>query len=175
MEKKILKFNFLIGALLSIALFSCTSGQIPLACKKSYMIAADSNIESEIAGVREGIDPDKPMPNDDRKYLHLAIMYSHYANSNPEYKLALESLEQYQEIVSDTEQKYFAIYLSGLINEVLKQKQNVRLFMKENKELEIKNSDLKKENQAMNEKISKLKYLDIRLEKKRIRTESGSY
>lgn len=159
------------------------------------------NIENSIEILKKAIESDEDEFSRKESYLRLAVLYSHGENSSPQYKKAYSLLQKYSEIVIDGDEKEMVRYFQRLLGVIINEKEKIKDASYEKSRLEDEisqmiqkaeyceavnekiNADyqaLLEDNKAtktdmhkMKEKLSQLRSLDIRLEKKRWGQKAG--
>ncbi len=170
--------------LLSVGIlaFGCTQ-KLKIIKKPDFADALRvENIESEICRLEKVIEDETDSYAKSKVLFHLALLYSHHKNPTPDYERALKKLEEYASINPAEANTDKVLYLRSLLHWIEKNKiayeklkhgkvrlqtRRIKTLERENEDLRNKNKTLLRENQGMKEVIEKLKYLDIRLEKKR--------
>lgn len=175
----------------TILLALCVVGMLSFGCALKLRIFRKpdfsgalrvENIEDEIARLETAAGTEKdPMAKSNRLF-HLAVLYSHHNNSSPDYRSALERLEEYASLNPTEANTDAVLYLRSLLqqiengaiayekltqNELRVQKALIETLERKNKGLMDENERLDRNNQKMKQVIEELKHLDIRLERKR--------
>ncbi|MBN1930710.1 MAG: hypothetical protein JW786_03780 [Desulfobacterales bacterium] len=154
-----------------------------------YLALQTEAIETEISRLESSSESSDGSLFDPKSYFYLALLHSHYKNPEPNYKRALEKLEEYILIEPESEQNNSVQYLLSLLDRLVKnenscnalktqittlkeekralQEETVTKLERQKESLTQKYENLVRENQDMKEIIEKLKHLDIQLEKKR--------
>lgn len=140
-----------------------------LSGKNNYFLVDENPVPpGVIADLEEKIREDKKERED---LLRLAVLYSTYANSRPDYEKAGNMLKSYRKLVSKGSNASLAEYLNHLIEEILKYKTDAAVMSEANAKSKTEIKRLRDRVSDLEKKLVNLKNLDIRLEKQRLGTE----
>jgi tetratricopeptide (TPR) repeat protein len=145
--------NFLRISLKAVLIFMALGGILSAGCAQKqknprgssyYLSLENQTIENEISRLEKATEGQSSRELKAKSLFYLALLYSHYNNSFPDYEQALKNLEEFVHLNPDAGNRNSVQYLRALLEEI-----------KENND---QREDLKEDLTALKEKNDQLEH-----------------
>ncbi|HPA15474.1 MAG TPA: hypothetical protein PKV75_09435 [Desulfobacterales bacterium] len=144
-----LKMVFLFLALTAVLTSGCVLKQKNAKGSAYYLALEKETIESEICRLENIVSAPSEKESNTNSLFYLALLYSHYNNSFPDYEQALEKLKEFVYLNPDTNERNSVRYVMALLEEI---KENNR----RRDDLKEDIAELKEKNVRLIHRISEL-------------------